>query len=105
MHAEYLRTRSYSTVYQKIYVKIVGKVLANSAGSVPLACIERTYNLYQSNRITLLNFRASIFIYVGTLDFYVQVRMTCAQKYHMHTHTHTHMQYTQGINYCFTGVL
>ena len=76
MHAEYLRTRSYSTVYQKIYVKIVGKVLENSAGSVPLACIEKTYNLYQSSRITLLDFRASIFIYVGTLDLYVQVGMT-----------------------------
>ena len=73
MHAEYLRRRSYSSVYQKIYVKIVGKVLKNEAGSVGLACLERTYRLYQSQRIKLLDFRFSIFIYVGTLDFYVQV--------------------------------
>ena len=73
VHAEYLRTRSYNSVYQKIYVKIVGKVLKNEAGNVALACLEKTYKLYQSNRIKLLNFRASIFIYVGTLDFYVSV--------------------------------
>ena len=72
-HAEYLRRRSHSSVYQKIYVKIVGKVLKNEAGNVPLACYRRTYNLYQTNRVTLIDVTASVFIYVGTLDFSITV--------------------------------
>ena len=73
VHAEYLRRRSYSSVYQKIYVRIVGKVLKNEAGNVPLACLKRTYNLYQSTRVTLLHFEVSVFIYVGRLKFYIGV--------------------------------
>ena len=45
----------------------------NQAGSVPLACLEKTHNLYQSQKIKLFSFKFSVFIYVGTLDFYVSV--------------------------------
>ena len=54
-------------------MKIVGKTLMNQAGNVPLACLEKTHNLYQSQKIKLFSFKFSIFIYVGTLDFYVSV--------------------------------
>ena len=54
-------------------MKIVGKTLKNEARYVPLACVDKTYNLYQSQRLTLLSFRYSVFIYVGTLNFYVSV--------------------------------
>ena len=73
-HAEYLHRRSYRSVYQKIYVKIVGKVLRNEAGNVPLACYRRTLNLYQTNRLTLIDRRISKFIYVGSLHFTIRVR-------------------------------
>ena len=75
VHAEYLRTRSYRTVYQKIYVKIIGKVLMNEDGPAPLACLERTYKLYQTQRLQLFSFKFSVFIYVGSLDFYVSVSL------------------------------
>ena len=54
-------------------MKIVGMTLNNEAGNVPLACLERTYDLHQSQKIKLFSFKFSVFIYVGTLDFYVSV--------------------------------
>ena len=73
LHAEYQRRRSYNSVYEKIYVKIVGRVLMNRARYVSLGCTTKTYNLYQSSRISLLNFKASIFIYAGWLRAYIKV--------------------------------
>ena len=73
LHAEFLRRRNYSSVYQKIYVKIVGKVLKDEAGNVSLACFNRTYNLYQSSWLTLLDFEVSVFVYVASLDFNIRV--------------------------------
>lgn len=73
LHAEYLRIRNYASVYEKIYVKVVGKVLRNVAGNVPLACLKKAYNLFQSSRLTLFDFEASVFIYVGSLDFNLRV--------------------------------
>ena len=73
LDVEFLRRRSYTSVYQKIYVKVIGKVLKNEAGYVPLACIETTYSLYKSSWLTLFPYKTSIFIYVGTLDFTITV--------------------------------
>ena len=73
LHVEFLRRRSYTSVYQKIYVKVIGKVLKNEVGYVPLACIARTYSLYEIRWLTLFTYKTSIFIYVGTLDFTITV--------------------------------
>ena len=54
-------------------MKIVGKTLMNQAGNVSLACLEKNYNLYQSQKIKLFSFKFSVFIYVSTVDFYVSV--------------------------------
>ena len=70
LHAEFLRRRSGSSLYQKIYAKVVGKVLINEAGYLPLKCSSTTKTLY-STQIKLFYFKYSVFIYVGTLDFYV----------------------------------
>ena len=69
---EFLRQRSYNSVYQKIYVKIVGQVLHNEYGSVPLACVGGSKSL-GSARINLFSFSYRIFIYVGFLRFYISV--------------------------------
>ena len=73
LDVEFLRRRNYTSVYQKIYVKVIGKVLKNEAGYVPLACIETTYSLYESRWLTLFTYKTSVFIYVGTLDFTITV--------------------------------
>ena len=45
----------------------------NQAENVSLACLEKTHNLYQSQKIKLFSFKFSVFIYVGILNFYVSV--------------------------------
>jgi hypothetical protein len=76
-HVEFLRQRTSSTsAYQKIYVKVFTKVLKSTSGTVSLLCYKRTYNLYQSSRIRILDFSYSIFIYVGYLRFSVSVYAT-----------------------------
>ena len=57
-----------------ISVNIVGSVLMNRDSYVSLGCTTKTYNLYQSSRLSLLNFKASIFIYAGWLRAYIAVR-------------------------------
>ena len=54
-------------------MKIVGKTLMNQAGNVSLACLQKTYNLYQSQKIKLFSYKFSVFIYVGILNFYASV--------------------------------
>lgn len=76
LHVEFLRRRNYTSVYQKIYAKVIGKVLKDEAGYVPLACIKWTKTLFQSSWLTLFYFEASVFIYVGTLDFDVRLEVT-----------------------------
>ena len=73
LEVEFLRRRNYTSVYQKCYAKVIGKVLKDEAGYVPLACIKWTKPLFQSSWLTLFYFEASVFIYVGTLDFDVRV--------------------------------
>lgn len=70
LHAEFLRRRSGSSIYQKIYAKVVGKTLINEAGTLPLGCNSLTKNLL-STSIKIFRFKYSVFIYVGTLDFYI----------------------------------
>ena len=70
LHAEFLRRRSGSSIYQKIYAKVVGKTLINQAGYLPSGCSTLTKNLYSAN-IKIFRFKYSVFIYVGTLDFYI----------------------------------
>ena len=70
LRAEFLRRRSGSSIYQKIYAKVVGKTLINEAGYLPSGCNTLTKTLYQSS-IKLFYLKFSVFIYVGTLDFYV----------------------------------
>ena len=70
LHAEFLRRRSGSSIYQKIYAKVVGKTLINQAGSISSGCSKLTKNLYRAN-IKIFRFKYSVFIYVGTLDFYI----------------------------------
>ena len=72
VHIEFLRQRSYNSVYQKIYVKIVGQVLHNEYGSVSLACVTGSKSL-GSARINLFSSSFSVFIYVGFLRFYMSV--------------------------------
>ena len=92
VHAEYLHRRSYSSVYRKIYVKIVGKVLKNEARYISIACDQRTDRLYQTSRIPLLNFRVSVFIFVGSLDFTAKVSisksMIHSQIHNIQCHTY-----------------
>ncbi|KAL5489148.1 hypothetical protein EMCRGX_G018206 [Ephydatia muelleri] len=61
-----------SSISNRVYVSIVGKVLVDLSVQIP-TCKEWTYPLYTSPDYTLLNFKYSIFIYVGTLDFYVSL--------------------------------
>ncbi len=69
LRAEFLRQRTGSSIYQKIYAKVVGKTLINEAGTVSAGCNSITKNLY-STTIQIFKLRFSVFIYVGTLDFY-----------------------------------
>lgn len=70
IRAEFLRRRSGSSIYQKIYARVVGKTLINEAGYLPSGCNSLTKTLYSAN-IKLFRFQYSVFIYVGTLDFYI----------------------------------
>ena len=70
LHAEFLRRRTGFSIYQKIYAKVVGKILINQAGNLPSGCSTLTKNLYSAN-IKIFRFKYSVFIYVGTLDFYI----------------------------------
>ena len=70
LRAEFLRRRSGSSIYQKIYAEVVGKTLINQAGNIPSGCSTLTKNLYRAN-IKIFRFKYSVFIYVGTLDFYI----------------------------------
>lgn len=73
LHLEYLRRRNYTSVYEKIYVKVLGKVLKDKAGNVSLACIIENYRLFESSWLTLFDFEASVFVYVGSLDVNLRV--------------------------------
>ena len=72
LRAEFLRERTGNSIYQKIYAIVVGKTLVNDAGTlyIPSGCNTYTKNLYSSS-VRIFQFRYSVFIYVGTLDFYV----------------------------------
>ena len=70
LRAEFLRQRTGNSIYQKIYAKVVGKTLINEAGTLPSGCNTLTKNLY-STTIKIFRFKYSVFIYVGTLDFYI----------------------------------
>ena len=70
LRAEFLRRRSGNSIYQKIYAKVVGKTLINEAGYLPFGCNSVTKTLYSTN-IKVFYLKFSVFIYVGTLDFYV----------------------------------
>lgn len=70
LRAEFLRQRTGSSIYQKIYVKVVGKTLINEAGTLSAGCNTLTKNLY-STTIKIFKLKFSVFIYVGTLDFYI----------------------------------
>ncbi len=70
LRAEFLRERTGNSIYQKIYAIVVGKTLINNAGTLPSGCNTYTKNLYSSS-VRIFRFRYSVFIYVGTLDFYV----------------------------------
>ena len=72
LRAEFLRRRSGSKVYQKIYAKVVGKTLINQAGYVKPLCSKLTRNLYSAN-IRIFRFKFKVFIYVGTLSFHVNM--------------------------------
>eukprot|EP00731_Ephydatia_muelleri_P019786 Em0012g611a len=61
-----------SSISNRVYVSIVGKVLVDLSKQIP-TCKEWTYPLYTSPDYTLLNFKYSIFIYVGTLDFSIRL--------------------------------
>eukprot|EP00731_Ephydatia_muelleri_P031258 Em0022g772a len=57
-----------NSIVNRLYVSIVGKVLVDYSKEIP-TCEDWSYPLYQSPDYTLLNFKYSIFIYVGTLNF------------------------------------
>lgn len=65
-----LREKSSSGTCTRIYGEIVGKTLTNiDIKSKSAFCRKYTKSLVSSKRYTLFNFKFSIFIYVGTLQF------------------------------------
>lgn len=70
LRAELLRRRTGNSIYQKIYAKVVGKTLINEASTLQPKCNSINKNLYSAD-IKIFKFKFSVFIYVGTLDFYV----------------------------------
>lgn len=70
VHAEYLRRRSGTRVYEKRFARVVGLTLVNKAGYTDDDCSDTVREL-TSGMLPLLYFQYSVFIFVGTLDFYV----------------------------------
>jgi hypothetical protein len=74
---EFLRERdSDSSVRQRIFVKIIGKVLKNEDGRMNLQCLRRDIPLLQPNRLTLLDFQYNVFLVVLNLNFRIRVFAT-----------------------------
>ena len=63
-----------SSISNRVYISIVGKVLADISQDIP-TCKSWTYPLY-SGDYKLLEQRFSIFVYVGTLDFLISLTTT-----------------------------
>ena len=79
LRAEFLRRRTGNNIYQKIYAKVVGKTLINEKGYLTAGCSSVTRNLFSTN-IRLFRLQFSVFIYVGTLDFYVTMNVKLGLK-------------------------
>jgi hypothetical protein len=74
-HVEFSRTKTGSSPSQRIYVKVVGRVLKNEYSSSSI-CFRKNTNLYQSKRITVFCFSIRIFILVGFLRISICLYVT-----------------------------